>query len=556
MAEEHRAPPLEAGSTLAGYRIEGRIGVGGMGVVYRATQLTLDRVVALKVISSEFAGDTTFRHRFVRESRVAAALEHPNVVPIYEAGEAEGFLYLAMRYVEGEDLRTRVQRVGRLDPATASLVISQVAAALDRAHAHGMVHRDVKPGNILLDAGERVFLTDFGLVKPFGPDEGALTQTGTFVGTLDYVAPEQIQGGAIDARVDIYALGAVLFFALTGEEPYRRDNPMAVLWAHVSEAPPSASALAPVPPDLDAVITRAMAKDPDERYASAGELAQATEAAVDGRPLPNALPSIAPELGAAGTATASAARAPSEAAPAPPPPEPSAVAPPPEPAPAPPPPLPGTAPPRTAPPAPLPAVEWRIRLRDDFRYVHHPLIGRAGADELLGHEEPVRSLAERILHSDGGSFLITGFRGVGKTTVVEQVLTRLRDIDDRELLDVRLDVAAGIEQLMTIENGLPFALDGSCQCPNMAVVPLRRPDGEPSRKIARLGTDNICWQPCPQTCQCLGPGQLRALRGADRSWFQCVPDERQPSEPQDNDDGQEDDPPRWVMDQCPDPGDD
>jgi len=462
VAEDHTAVPLAAGSTLAGYRIEGTIGTGGMGVVYRATQLTLDRVVALKVIAPEIASEETFRHRFVRESQVAAALDHPNVVPIYEAGETDGLLYLAMRYVEGEDLRSRVQRVGRLDPPTAVRIISQVAAALDQAHAHGMVHRDVKPGNVLLESDDRVYLTDFGLVKPVGAQEGALTQTGVFVGTLDYVAPEQIQGSAVDARVDVYALGGLFYFALTGEEPFPRDNAVAVLWAHVSDPPPAASALAAVPLALDAVIARAMAKEPAERYPSAGELARAAEAAVMGDPLPAALPSVAPELGAAGTASAGAPvpfEQPTSASAAPPPPgavppihhetgpipaPPQAPPPPREPTPAPAPPA--------APPAfpPGPPVELRIPLLEDFRYVHHPLSDKAGAIELLGNEQAVRDLSERIVHSDGGSFLITGFRGVGKTTVVEQALAELRELDDRELLDVKLNVARPkrIDQLL------------------------------------------------------------------------------------------------------------
>lgn len=273
---------LEPGETLGAYRIEGVAGRGGMGVVYRAVQIALDRTVALKLVAPELAADDSFRERFERESRVLASIDHPNVIPVFEAGEADGRLFISMRWVEGTDLSSLVAGPA-LAPRRAVDLVGKVAGALDAAHARGLVHRDVKPGNVLIEpegGSERVFLTDFGLSKRVG-SEASLTGTGQWVGTLDYVAPEQIEGRAVDARVDVYALGCVLFQALTGRVPFERDSDAAKLWAHMSEAPPSAAgARSDVPTELDAVITRAMAKDPDERFPSAGDLGRAAAAAI------------------------------------------------------------------------------------------------------------------------------------------------------------------------------------------------------------------------------------------------------------------------------------
>ena len=269
------------GTELAGYRIEALIGRGGMGVVYRAEDLRLQRKVALKLLPPELSGDESFRERFIRESRLAASLDHQNIIPIYDAGEAEGVLYIAMRYVEGTDLKTLVQRGGALEPARALSVLGQVASALDAAHARGLVHRDVKPANILLatepgsETADHVYLSDFGLTKATGSGT-RLTQTGQFVGTIDYVPPEQIQGGEVDGRGDLYSLGCVLYECLTGETPFRRDSEVAVLWAHVQdEMPPVTSRRADLPPGLDAVLGKALAKNPDDRYASCRDLVAA-----------------------------------------------------------------------------------------------------------------------------------------------------------------------------------------------------------------------------------------------------------------------------------------
>ena len=215
------APTFAPGSTFAGYRIEAEAGRGGMGIVYRATQVALGRPVALKLIAANFAGDRSFRERFKREWETAASIDHPNVIPVYEAGEAEEHLFIAMRYVEGLDLANLLAREPEFAPDRAVRIIAQVAAALDAAHARGLVHRDVKPANVLIGAEEHVYLTDFGLTKHASQD--ALTKTGLFVGCVDYAAPEQIRGEAMDARTDVYSLGCVLYQTLTKRLPY--DKP-------------------------------------------------------------------------------------------------------------------------------------------------------------------------------------------------------------------------------------------------------------------------------------------------------------------------------------------
>ena len=229
---------LEPTAIIAGYRIEQAIGRGGMGVVYRAAQLALERPVAIKLIATERAQDPVFRARFERESRLAASIEHPNVIPVYEAGEDDGLLFIAMRLVEGTDLAQLLERVGVLEPLRTVRLIGQLAGALDAAHAHGLVHRDVKPANVLLTRDEHLYLTDFGVAKHIGAGEG-VTQAGQWVGTLDYLAPEQIRGDAVGASADIYALAGVLHDCLTGQVPYPRENDAAKLWAHVNAAPPA-----------------------------------------------------------------------------------------------------------------------------------------------------------------------------------------------------------------------------------------------------------------------------------------------------------------------------
>jgi serine/threonine protein kinase len=277
-------PQLQPGSVFAGYRIDSILDRGGMGVVYKALDPELDRPVALKIIAPEHTQNETAVARFKAECRLAASLEHPNIVPIHSGGEFEGVLYLAMRYVPGTNLRRVIDR-GPMDLGRVARIVSQVASALDVAHERGLVHRDVKPANILLAGSgeqEQVYLTDFGLTKRLG-SVGALTRVGGWVGTPDYVAPEQIQGRGVDPRSDVYSLGCVLFEMLTGRVAYVKDSDMAKLWAHVTDPPPLPRTQRPeLVEAFDDIVCRATAKDPADRYASAGALASAVrDAAVE-----------------------------------------------------------------------------------------------------------------------------------------------------------------------------------------------------------------------------------------------------------------------------------
>jgi pSer/pThr/pTyr-binding forkhead associated (FHA) protein/predicted Ser/Thr protein kinase len=278
------ATELPLDSVFAGCRVEEVIGRGDMGVVYRAEELALQRTVALKLIVSEYSREERFRERFRRESRIAAAIDHPNVIPVFDAGEEQGALYIMMRLVEGTDLRAVIDQEGGLDPRRAARIVRQVGAALDAAHARGMLHRDVKPSNVLLARRDHAYLSDFGLAKPADSLE-ALTRHGTIVARAEYVAPEQVLGQRVDARADIYALGCLLFEALTGEAPFERSAPGvgAAALAHVDAPRPSPLDIRPdLPREFDDVVKRAMAKDPDERYPSAGDLGQAALVAAGG----------------------------------------------------------------------------------------------------------------------------------------------------------------------------------------------------------------------------------------------------------------------------------
>ena len=273
-------PIVDIGTDFLGYRIEELIGRGGMGVVYRAYDLRLKRPVALKLVAPALARDARFRERFARESELAMSLEHPNVVPVYDAGDADGRLYLAMRLVDGIDLGSLLRSEGRLEPARAVAICRQVAAALDAAHTRGLVHRDVKPSNVLLDPTEHVYLADFGLTRRLD-EEAADVGDGHSLGTPAYLAPEQLEGGPIDGRADVYSLGCLLYECLTGERVFERASRLAVVWAHLEEEPPEASRQNnDLPQAIDGVIARAMAKAPEDRYPTCGALAAAADDAL------------------------------------------------------------------------------------------------------------------------------------------------------------------------------------------------------------------------------------------------------------------------------------
>jgi Protein kinase domain len=323
-------PDPRVGTELAGYRIERVLGRGGMSIVYLAEHLRLHRKVALKVLSSELSADEAFRTRFVRESEAAASLDHPNIIPIFEAGEVGTVLYIAMRYVKTTDLAVLIAEEGPLDPRRVVSIIEQTASALDSAHAEGLVHRDVKPANLLIathagpGGADHVYLSDFGLTKRTATKSG-LTRTGAFMGTLDYVPPEQIKGQDLDGRSDQYALACVLFQSLTGRVPFDRADEATVLFAHLSEPPPSAVELrTDLPAAIDPVIARGMAKEPDDRYATCSDLAEAARTGVQAPggampivPTPTvvARPLDTTDAGVAGTTVAPAAPAETTVAP-------------------------------------------------------------------------------------------------------------------------------------------------------------------------------------------------------------------------------------------------
>jgi serine/threonine protein kinase len=271
---------VREGVELLGYRLEAVIGLGGMGVVYRAVDLRLKRTVALKLMAPELALDERFRERFAREAELAMSLEHPNVIPIHDAGEVEGRLFLAMRLVEGGTLRSLLREEGTLAAARTIALVRQVANALDAAHAKGLVHRDVKPSNVLLDQNEHVYLADFGLTRRLDEQGGRLGEDRT-LGTPAYLAPEQIEGGPVDGRADVYSLGCLLYECLTGEPPFPRGSRLAVAWAHLEEEPPPASGpSAELPEAIDGVLGGAMAKAPAARFQTCGALVEAAESAL------------------------------------------------------------------------------------------------------------------------------------------------------------------------------------------------------------------------------------------------------------------------------------
>ncbi len=294
------------GTEYAGYRLRAVLGRGGMSVVYQAENPRLGSVIALKVLAPEVAADDVFRARFLEESRIAASLNHPNVIPVYDAGSSRGLLYIATRYVSGTDMRQMIKKRERIVPSTAVFLVGQAARALDAAHRRGLVHRDVKPGNLLIERGgdeadpDHVYLADFGITKHAMSCSG-LTMTGQFLGTIDYVAPEQIRGLPVLGLADQYSLGCVLYECLTGRVPFEKDLDAAIIWAHVEDTPTMPTVLRPdLPPEIDEVFARVLAKRPDERYGSCREFVDAARCAL-GIPAPG--PQA--DLSFAGTCTGS-----------------------------------------------------------------------------------------------------------------------------------------------------------------------------------------------------------------------------------------------------------
>ena len=286
------APTVRRGSRVSGYRVERLLGAGGMGAVYEATQLSLDRTVALKILAPHLSEDEAFRERFRREGVIQASLDHPHIVPIYEAGSSRAGLFIAMKFVRGSNLKQILG--GRpIPPERILTIVRPVADALTTAHAAGLTHRDVKPQNILVDVGDYSYLADFGLTK--APGEASLTRTGQHVGTVDYISPEQIRDDEATSQSDVYALGAVLYECFSGVVPFRRETQAAIIYAHLQEPPPSLRQYSPqLPPAVEAAIRKAMAKDPAERHQSPSELLRDLSEALASRP---ARLAVAPTVG-------------------------------------------------------------------------------------------------------------------------------------------------------------------------------------------------------------------------------------------------------------------
>ena len=282
-------PDRIVGTDVAGYAVESVLGSGAMGVVYVARERSPERRVALKLITPAFASDEVFRRRFLREATAAAAIEHPHILPVYAAGESNGTLFMAMRLIEGRDLREILEGTAELPLERVERIVGQVGGALDAAHARGLIHRDVKPGNVLVieqpdaDDSDFCYLMDFGVSTWTASSAATITATGQMVGTANYMAPEQIEGGGVDGRTDLYSLGCVLYECLTGSAPFSGRSAPAILYGHLHEHAPPPSSLRPgLPPGADAVIDRALRKAPEERYPSCRELSQDLRATLTG----------------------------------------------------------------------------------------------------------------------------------------------------------------------------------------------------------------------------------------------------------------------------------
>ena len=393
---------LGVGARLGNYRIEAPIGAGGMATVYRARDERLGRQVALKILASALAGDQDFRLRFIRESKAAAAVDHPNIIPIYEADDIDGQLFIAMRFVRDGDVQSVLNKEGFIGPKRALAIITAIASALDAAHAAGLVHRDVKPGNMLLDASggaePHVYLTDFGITRLLQPDTG-LTDPGMAVGTPSYMAPEVTQGRGADGRADQWGLACSAFAMLSGSPPFDRPDFAATMYAAIYEATPALTSRRPeLPAAVDQVFEQALAKSPASRFATCAQFAAALGVALGvSQDAPPGQPRVDPVL----------------------------------------------------------TKPLDVPLKPTFRYLHEPFRAQDDAMTSLGHDRLKTDLENRIRHSRGGTFLITGFRGVGKTTLVMRALDQL--IDDSPAADLILPVTLSVARSTTTER-LLFAI--------------------------------------------------------------------------------------------------
>src|SRR3954465_926138 len=452
---------ISAGTEIGGYRIVNLLGQGGMGVVYLADNVHNGQRVALKLLTPDLARSSGFRERFSREASYASSLRHPNVLEVYDAGEQDGVLYIAMQYVEGEDLKALLSREGRLDARRTVGILGQIASALDAAHTTGLMHRDIKPGNVMIAAGqpERCYLTDFGLSKNPSSDSIALTAQGEFVGTIDYTAPELVLGKGADARLDVYSLGCLFYECLAGQPPFPKERDVEVLYAHIQDPPPRVSAVRPdLPPALDDVIVKAMAKKPEDRFPTCSAFIDAARTIV-GEPAPAPGPPPPPPVGVPVPPAAAGGPPPPPPPPGPapaaePPPPPGAVAGPSDPTPAPhrkvaPP---GAAtdapPPHDAPPKAIalrgtggPAAGSVLPVSDE-----ELLIGRqAPGPGKLGNDIEISRRHARVMRESNGQFLIEDLGSTNGTYVNgERILGAqiLKPGDEVELGDTKLRVEA------------------------------------------------------------------------------------------------------------------
>jgi serine/threonine protein kinase len=504
---------IAAGTEIGGYRILNLLGQGGMGVVYLADNVTTGQRVALKLLTPDLARSSGFRERFVREANYASSMRHPNVIEVFDAGEQENVLYIAMQYVEGEDLKALLVREGRLDARRTVGLLGQVASALDAAHSTGLMHRDIKPGNVMIAHGqpEHCYLTDFGLSKNPSSDSIALTAQGEFVGTIDYTAPELVLGKEADSRLDVYSLGCLFYECLAGQPPFPKERDVEVLYAHIQDPPPKVSAVRPdLPPALDDVVAKAMAKKPDDRFQTCSAFIEAARLIV-GEPVAAPPPPPPPPPGVPVPPAVAAA-------PPPPPPPPPGPAPLPDPPPPPaPPPAPAAptppAPPASAPasanaptnappppagpgdptPVPTPSVPLEAIV---LRVTEGPATGkllRVGGEELLigrqapgdgklGNDIEISRRHARLTRSDDGSFVIEDLGSTNGTFVNGERLSGARVLapgDKLEMGDTKLtvEVPEPIVDKVIAPTGAPPAVTTFAAIPDFAAEPAA---GEPA----------------------------------------------------------------------------